>query len=274
MNIDAIQHRIEPGTSFRHALRVLCVLCLLWSQGTPAFGAREFDGVDDELKKTSASAALTPSNNFSICIRVIPGTATDAHADIMAHGSNYVLRWVPSTSRIQLFKHVSGNWVAAEWVYSAGQFQAGVQYSLCGVYRSTGTGVELYVNGESRATAASTANFVYDQGSNFVIGKHGEGSSTFDYAGRAQDAVVYAGVLSVTAIESYHAGAYPPSLGVVAGYWPLFGTSNPEPDWSGNGNHLTVSGAVRGDHLPRSGTPGVRMSSNRLPASMLHHPNN
>lgn len=32
------------------------------------------------------------------------------------------------------------------------------------------------------------------------------------------------------------------------GWWELFGTTTPEPDWSGNNNHGTVTGAVRADH--------------------------
>jgi hypothetical protein len=37
---------------------------------------------------------------------------------------------------------------------------------------------------------------------------------------------------------------------VVAGFWPLWGLSSPEPDLSGNRNDGTVTGAVRSNHPP------------------------
>lgn len=35
------------------------------------------------------------------------------------------------------------------------------------------------------------------------------------------------------------------------GYWPLFGSASPEPDYSGNGNHGTVTGAIKGTSEPQ-----------------------
>jgi len=39
--------------------------------------------------------------------------------------------------------------------------------------------------------------------------------------------------------------------GYAGGYWPLWGTTTVEPDWSGQNKHGTVTGATRFDHPPR-----------------------
>jgi hypothetical protein len=37
----------------------------------------------------------------------------------------------------------------------------------------------------------------------------------------------------------------------IVGYWPVWGTVSPEPDWSGANNHMTLVGALAADHPPK-----------------------
>lgn len=64
--------------------------------------------------------------------------------------------------------------------------------------------------------------------------------------GKISNVSIIKRALNVSELELLKRGAILPTLQM--GCWFLFGEQSPEPDWSGNNNHGTVTGAVRADH--------------------------
>lgn len=123
-----------------------------------------------------------------------------------------------------------------------------------------GRDLQVYLNLSIRAITSATSgigNRLDNGGSDLNIGRTGNGSNFVGLMAYVQIFNVMLSFLEIT-----KATFYPGSIqrGLV-GYWPLYGESNPEPDYSGNNNHgvlgsTTAKGysdpPVNGIFLPRA----------------------
>lgn len=105
----------------------------------------------------------------------------------------------------------------------------------------------LYVNliliNQSLSNSNGVGSLVNVGGNNFTIGGTGQQNRTF--RGMLAFCQYFSTVLSFK--EMAQAVYYPGSIRRnLVGFWPLFGESSPEPDYSGNGFHGTLNGTKKG----------------------------
>lgn len=116
---------------------------------------------------------------------------------------------------------------------------------------STSNDPVLYINGVSQTITETTApagTAVDDAASDLYIGDRADSLRCF--VGQLAHIHAYKGV-TLSAGEIRQLMRYPGSIRRgLAAYWPLWGTSSPEPDYSGNGNSGTVTGATAGTTEP------------------------
>ncbi|MCR4300211.1 MAG: LamG domain-containing protein [Sulfuricaulis sp.] len=122
-------------------------------------------------------------------------------------------------------------------------FSTGAWHHLVGTY--DGSNVRLWVDGVNTATTAQSGTLDKDPVGPTIGGRSG---AVQLWDGRVANALIYNRALSGAEIEMVRRGFW--MLPGLLGFWPLFGVQSPEPDWSGNNNHGTVTGATRIDHPP------------------------
>ena len=82
--------------------------------------------------------------------------------------------------------------------------------------------------------------------SNFFVGQRGGGSEFFD--GKMADVRIFKNsVLNEGQLLLVMRGGV---VGIPRLWWPLWGVNSPEPDWSGNNSHGTLTGTLVFDHPP------------------------
>jgi Concanavalin A-like lectin/glucanases superfamily len=226
--------------------------------------ARLFDGVDDIAVRTSAEAAFKPTNNFTVSIWYKPSSSPPT-SEILSMGDNYLIRHTPGSSTVEFTCHIGGGWPSAVWTYSAGQFNNEVWHNIVGVKRSTGTGIELYVDGVSRATnATETGAVVYDQGTNYYLSRHG-GSAQLWVEGDLAEHAIWSSVLSTSQITELQS-KIPGQVGSPAIWHRILGTASPEPDDVGDLD-LTLTGTTQSTHPDFGTVPTQRGTTGAAVAS-------
>lgn len=129
------------------------------------------------------------------------------------------------------------------------QATANVWYHAAGVFASS-TSRTAYLNGGG---AGSNSTSGTPSGLNQTgIGQLWINSHSNLFQGKIAEAAVWNAALAAAEIAALAAGALPRHVrpqNLVA-YWPLFGLLSPEPDLSGNGQSLTVTGATAANHAP------------------------
>lgn len=118
---------------------------------------------------------------------------------------------------------------------------------------ATATNAHIYIDGSElsyKTTIDGVGARDSDATANFLIGNSAGVDRTFD--GRIAEACFYNVILTPVEIQMVMRGLYPRANSIL-GYWPLYGATSPEQDWSGNNNHGTLTGTARIDHPPGIG---------------------
>lgn len=210
--------------------------------------ARDFDGVDDQLQSglpVSTFFSATTGTMTAWCfpagaapsqfnVYQLPAVVADFAAFVGIHrgitdGANnlWAYNWDGNADRVGL-SYTQDAWNFVGWVHSAGT-------------------LFVYVNDSTASVASGTTDTMTGE---VRIARGGFGSTQF--LGRIAQVQLWNIALSATEIEIVRRGGIvrPESR---TGAYDIFGVSSPEPDWSGNNRHLTVTGAVRIDHPPGIG---------------------
>ena len=234
-------------------MRIL-LCCLLALQLAPyVYAARSCDGDADYLV-TSGRAFTSPSartvhaklyartihpDTFSSRIVSERGTTgwffyiTDTNTLGFFHSGSTNLQRVANNSVISTN---TWYWLSVRWTGSA-----------------TATTVTLYVNGVEVSGYQTTTNGVSltnADASGTYICTEGDGAFAADLDGLVAEVAIYNIAQNVGDIFSIGSGKASPlqiNRGLVR-YWPLYGTTSPEPDFAGGNFHATVTGPVRADH--------------------------
>ena len=212
--------------------------------------ARDFDGVNDLLRVGAAVVTTTP---FTMACWFYPRNITGNHGlmGIETVGSNNNLHLLSAAGAvagdpIRAWSRTSSSVSAS----TTTGFSANVWQHACGVWASA-TDRRVFLNGGSKGTNATNIN---PSGMNRTqIGM--DQSGTEEMSGLIAEACIWNVALTDAEVLLLANGVHPwrirASAIAAGGYWPLYGTQTAEADFSGRGNHLTVTEAIRGDHPPK-----------------------
>lgn len=222
--------------------------------------ARNFDGVDDVIN-CGSSASLGDINVFTYTAWIFPNTFGEgSFARIInksaspstgkffnvhdnTSGTRNSLHLLIDTSGTDAEAHAADNSiVTGAWQFVAASFDSSLVPRL---YRGTPSADVAELSYASQVTGTGSVNT--DATYNLLIGNRDNGTRTFD--GRIADVRIFNIVLSLSELLAVQRGLIVRPEKMI-GWWPLFGEQSPEPDWSGNNNHGTVTGAIRADHPP------------------------
>jgi hypothetical protein len=146
---------------------------------------------------------------------------------------------------------------ANQWYFVAGSFDGS---NAPKIFKAIPGANVAEVSYQSQAAGSGTVD--NDSGGSFIIGASNDsGSNPFD--GRIADVRIYNIVLNVNELNSVMRGAHvrPDAL---KGWWPLWGVSSPEPDWSGNGSVGNITGCAAADHPPNYSILFTQSSGRRV----------
>lgn len=221
--------------------------------------SRNFDGSDDLITSTS-SESLDDLPAYTIVVWMY-------NTGLGTANGGYMYSKNPSGSAVgRKFNHDDFN-VDYTLVFTANStgssgnptrrtsnnfFVENKWYGMCATWDGSLTAANIHIykleNGVfSEATYQTSTDGITavasDAADTVVIGNRVGGARSFD--GSLAFMQVWARVLSNG--EMIQALLYPGSImNNLRGFWPLWGSSSIEPDLSGNGNHGTVTGAIKG----------------------------
>lgn len=142
-------------------------------------------------------------------------------------------------------RHRSGG-TTTEAETTTGIARDGSWEHACGVFAST-TDRRAFLNGGSKGTNTDSVSDVAP--TSFTAG---DAPPFAGLAGRIAEIGIWDIALSDAEVALLAAGISPTRIQAanLVGYWPLWGADSPEPDLSGDGANLTVTGATQADHAP------------------------
>lgn len=216
--------------------------------------SRSFDGIDDVISNTATTSVLNSISSLSIVVSVYPLSAGEGGFGRISRKRN------PGTpngnnSYWELFASATipevrlGYSTAAErWTWGSGTYGVSkwnhLAFASADIISASVT-PDVWINGSVfTPTAAQTGGGtrVADD-SNFYIGDWGDGARTFD--GLIANLHIFSRKIVTGEVQQmmFYPGSIRRNL---VGFWPLWGSTSPEPDLTGNGNNGTISGAIKG----------------------------
>lgn len=165
--------------------------------------ARNFNGSDDQITITGTTA-LKPAN---VTLEAwIKTTSTDTSGGTVASmGDDYQLR-ISTTGLPSFIIYRASTWdsVSATGI----NVLDSKWHHLAGVFNDTSNVYQIYVDGKLITSTANTYSISYAHGANFVIGRHGNGNTAFDFNGSIDEVRVSNIARNAEEIaESYRLGA-------------------------------------------------------------------
>ena len=222
--------------------------------------SRSLDGVDDQINCGSgANIDNLAQGDLSGCIwmriRTLSSTSTDTNyrSRLMQKRATSVASagWLFNLRDSQALQFTSiEDIVGADAVYisNTSAFSLNVWAHAAFVYTFSTKTAKLYVNGVEVSYATQTVGdgtAFNDADNSLSIGRSNIGVETQVVDGDLAFAELFSRILTINEIRQLM--SYPGSMGNSwKGFWPLWGTAFPEPDYSGNGNNGTVTGATKG----------------------------
>jgi hypothetical protein len=168
--------------------------------------SRAFVRANQQAVQLAATpAALKPANNLTLSAWFRATSIDTSGAEIISAGDNYVLRLRPT--QVEFAKRVTVNG-AGTYVQCFGSVSThlnGAWHHLAGV--STTAGMTLYFDGMQVCTNASGQDLRYDRGPDFWVGRHGNGSTAWDFEGNIDDVRVYGRALTAAEIAGLAPGS-------------------------------------------------------------------
>jgi len=224
-----------------------------------SFGSRDFDGTDDSVDCGSGASLdnLKAGGGMSISFWFYADTLTLGETYIEKEDTGDSLGWdirigEGVSSRLQ-FVHqgttdffkitVNGTVTTGVWTH--------VVFTWDG--SDTAANSHFYVNGTeaSYQSGGDGVSLTDDSAQPFMIGAESNETNSFD--GRIAEVAVWGGGAILANEIAALANKLPPTRAVRSKtlvFWGPLGQGSPEPDWSGNANNCTVTGAVVADHPP------------------------
>lgn len=148
--------------------------------------------------------------------------------------------WIGHATAPATAQAVNGTLALNTWTHFALTFDSTANPS-CRIYKN---GIEVSYQTQLQGSGARTS----DAAMNLRIGS--EDITAHEWNGRIAEACIFNAVLTADEAKMLMHG-FLPRPNTMRGCWPLFGTVSPEPDWSGNNGHGTLTGTLQIDHPPQ-----------------------
>jgi hypothetical protein len=158
------------------------------------------------VRLSSTPAALKPTNGLTLSAWYRATSVGTSGAEIISAGDNYVLRL--RSTQIEFDKRVlgaTGTGAYAVCAFAVTGHLDGAWHHLAAV--SNSTGMKVYLDGVEKCTNTRGENLLYDRGPDFWVGRHGNGSTAWDFEGNIDDVRVYPRALVASEISSLFAAA-------------------------------------------------------------------
>ena len=210
--------------------------------------ARNFVAASSQYLQVNAAVAsvypVTMACWFKASSLAVRAMVTIANS---ASASRYWRLGITSTGQVRA-SVVNGTSIAH--ATTAVAVTTGVWAHACAVFR-TDSDRSAYLNGGNRATDTTTVELPIGLNATAIGARPSSVVADF-FDGDIAEAAIWNVDIGDTAIALLARGVSPlrirrPNL---VAYWPLFGTGAPEPDYTGFGRHLTVTGATWAAHAP------------------------
>lgn len=162
-------------------------------------------------------------------------TASGSYSALWANGTYDPAFYMEAGSRPPILYGIGGGDIAFNTTLSLNTW-----YHLA--VRRSGTTITCWVNGVQEANTGTRSGSM-PTGVQRIANSSGAGVEGF--SGRIAEAGLWAAALTAGEIASLAGGAHPTRVRRVSmkAYWPIHGVGSPEPDYSGGGAHLTLTGS-------------------------------
>ncbi|TAL13938.1 hypothetical protein EPN95_04595 [Patescibacteria group bacterium] len=217
--------------------------------------ARSFDAIDD-LIDLGSPALLDNVNIFSWGAWIYPKSLGEASLGAIVNkgsSSSSLRRQIQMVATSTFQGRVGGTTVATAVAanntitFNAWQFIAMTHSTANGLiklYHALPQNALAEVTYASQVAGATPSD---DSALNWFIGNASAGNITFD--GFISSVTFFNVQLALEELQMLMRGKIPRRTSLI-GHWELYGVASPEPDFSGNQNNGTVTGAVLADHAP------------------------
>jgi hypothetical protein len=156
------------------------------------------------VRLANMPAAIRPASELTFGAWYRATSVDTSGAEIISGGDDYVLRL--RATRLEFAKRVTSNGTGAYVVCFADMTAHldGAWHHLAAV---TGAGgMALYFDGQAICTNMNGQALRYDRGPDFWVGRHGNGSTSWDFAGNIDDVRVYDRALTATEVQGMRFG--------------------------------------------------------------------
>jgi hypothetical protein len=171
------------------------------SMSVPAMGSmgnpfsRAFVRANQQAVRLAATPpVLKPVNGLTVSAWYRATSVDSSGAELVSAGDNYILRL--RAGQIEFAKRISGGF--ATCAFTASAHLDGNWHHLAAV--TSPTGMKLYFDGVESCSNIRGENLVYDRGPDFWVGRHGNGSTAWDFEGNLDDVRVYPRALPASEI--------------------------------------------------------------------------
>lgn len=135
--------------------------------------------------RATGHPALKPETALTLSAWVLAGATDSFGAEIMSMGDNYGLRIEPGGG-LTFFALDDTTRIAG--TAADAKVSDGAWHHVAGVF--DGSSLRVYLDGRERAAVPFSGPIAYSLGTDFWIGKHGNGQSRYDFTGRIDEAQV------------------------------------------------------------------------------------
>ncbi|MDR4470925.1 MAG: PKD domain-containing protein, partial [Nitrospira sp.] len=153
------------------------------------------DGVNDYVQISGRYG--NPANVTLAAWVNVTGTDTTG-SEVISLGDSVALR-ISSGGNLEAFMYNGSSW---NFTTSSGSLTGTGWHHVAYTFNDAANSATVYLDGVAVARSTNTSSIAYTLGANTFIGKHGNGSTTADFAGKIDDARVYNRALSASEIAS------------------------------------------------------------------------
>ena len=126
--------------------------------------------------------ALQPANDLTVSVWYKATTTDTQGSELVSGGNSYVLRL--RTTQIEFSKRIAGG-AFSQCLGDINGHLDGQWHHVAGV--TSAQGLAVYFDGMEICNQALGGDIVYDQGPDFWVGRHGNGSANWDFEGNIDD---------------------------------------------------------------------------------------
>jgi hypothetical protein len=158
------------------------------------------------VRLAATPAALEPANGLTVSAWYRATSVDTSGSEIVSAGDNYVLRL--RAGQIEFDKRIkssTGTGTYASCIFTVSTHLDGAWHHLAAV--TSVAGMKLYFDGAEECTNTRGENLLYDRGPDFWVGRHGNGSTTWNFDGNLDDVRVYPRALATSEITALAAAA-------------------------------------------------------------------